>query len=269
MKYTRRMVLVPEEFMDMLERKETIQTLPVTKKMIRLDRKMDGILDDPSKSEDVKVAQYNQNLQQFLDMQEKKRQFVPTVKIYQEKTTSPATLPSPAPPQPPQPTLNNQVETAQSSREHHPLPESEILDSIPKNSRSLARSMINRLKANRDQVTWNHKGEIVIDGNAVSGSNITDLIIDQLNSRKNFDPTGWRQFTESLDKINIPKHLMRNEKRLSYLSPPSNPKTPGSSLASKNYAFPPTPPTTPKTSKPRASMRPIKQKRFSENWITH
>ena len=43
MKYAKRMVLVPEEFMDMLERKEHVKTIPTTKSMIRLDKTMDDI----------------------------------------------------------------------------------------------------------------------------------------------------------------------------------------------------------------------------------
>jgi hypothetical protein len=264
------MVLVPEQFMDMLERKESMQTFPVTKKMIRLDRRMNEILDDTSKSEDERVAQYNQNLQQFLDVQEKKRQYVPTVKIFQEKPSSPSQpLPPSDTPQQSQPVLNsNQGETSESSVQHPTFTDNDILDSVPKTSRTLARSMINRLKANRDQVSWNKRGELVIEGNPVAGSNIIDLINDQLKSRKDFNPTGWEQFTETLGKMNMPKYLMRNERRRIYLSPRNNQETPGSAEASTKYAFPPTPPTTPKSHNARPSRVPI-PKHFSDDWITY
>ena len=58
--------------MDMLERKENIQTTPMTKSMIRLDKEMDGILEDGKKTTGDKVAQYHQDLQRFLDIQEKR-----------------------------------------------------------------------------------------------------------------------------------------------------------------------------------------------------
>ena len=222
MKYTKRMVLVPEEFINTLENKEALMTTPETKKMIRLEKEMDGILGDTSKSEDKKVSQYNQNLQQFLGVNEKKREFIPTVKIYQENPSPPQMLASPSS------SNDNQVKTNPTGEKQSSLSESEILESIPKSSRSLAQSMINRSKANRDQITWNNKGEMVVDGNPVSGSNIIDLINDQLKSRKTFNPTGWEKFTESLDKINMPKYLMRNEKRRSYLSLLNNQETPSS-----------------------------------------
>ena len=80
------MYLVPEEFLKTLERKESLQTPALTKKILRLDEKMDNILNNRVKTTDENVAQYNQNLQQFLDAHEKSRQFIPTVKIYQENS---------------------------------------------------------------------------------------------------------------------------------------------------------------------------------------
>ena len=264
MKFTKRMVLVPEEFMKMLEHKEALMTTPETKKMIRLEKQMDGILGDTSESEDKKVSQHNQNLQQFLDVNEKKRDFIPTVKIYQENPSPPEVLASASSSS----SSDNQVQTNPTDEKQSSLSENEILESIPKSSRSLAQSMINRLKANRDQLTWNNKGEMVVDGTPVSGSNIIDLINDQLKSRKTFNPTGWKTFTESLDKINMPKYLMRNEKRRNYLSLLNNQETPSLIEEGRKYTFPPTPPTTPRTSKTRSS-RLSKTKRYSPNWITY
>ena len=156
MKYAKRMYLVPEEFLKTLERKESLQTPALTQKMLRLDEKMDNILNNRMKSTDEKVSQYNQNLQQFLDAHEQSRQFIPTVKIYQENS-EPLSQDQPMPAVIGDQEMPNDV----------PLPDSEIIDAIPKNSKTLARSMINRLKANRDQLTWNNKGEIVVDGNPV------------------------------------------------------------------------------------------------------
>ena len=146
MKYAKRMYLVPEEFLKTLERKESLQTPALTKKILKLDEKMDNILNDKMKTTDEKVSQYNQNLQQFLDAHEKSRQFIPTVKIYQENHSEPLSQDQPMPPVIEDQEMPNDV----------PLSDNEILDAIPKNSKTLARSMINRLKANRDQLTWNN-----------------------------------------------------------------------------------------------------------------
>lgn len=257
------MVLVPEEFMNMLERKENMQTAPMTKSMIRLDQKMDNILEDTKKPADDKATQYTQNLQRFLDVQEQKRDFIPTVKIHQESSS---------------PLITNAQEIKKEevmkseespSEAKSPLSENEILESIPKNSRTLAKSMITRLKANREHVTWNNKGEVSVNGQPVTGSNIIDLVNDQLRARKDFNPKGWEQFTESLEKINMPKYLMRNEKRKSHITQLHKQVTPESTQGAENYAFPPTPPTTPRTSKIPTLRRAAKVKRFSDNWITY
>ena len=250
MKYAKRMYLVPEEFLKTLERKESLQTPALTQKMLRLDEKMDNILNNKMKMTDEKVSQYNQNLQQFLDAHEQSRQFIPTVKIYQQNS-EPLSQDQPMPPVIEDQEMPNDV----------PLSDNEILDAIPKNSKTLARSMINRLKANKDQLTWNNKGEIVVGGNPVVGSNIIDLISDQLKSRKNFNPTGWETFTETLDRMNMPKYLMRNEKRQNYIAS----STPSLTDAG-GYAFPPTPPTTPRSAAP--TRKRVKPKNFSDSWIT-
>ena len=251
------MYVVPEEFLKRLERKESLQTPPLAQKMIRLDEKMDTILQDNTKSSDEKVSRYNQNLQQFLDAHEINRQFIPTVKIYHENNSEPQqTTEQPAS----MPDSEKQVEI--------PLTDNEILDAIPKNSKTLARSMINRLKTNNDQVSWNSKGEIAVDGNLIKGSNIIDLISDQLKSRKKFNPTGWENFTEVLDRINMPRYLMRNENRRNYIQAEKTPVSFPSLTDTTNVVFPPTPPTTPKTSKPSRPRR-YKPKQFSDNWIKY
>lgn len=259
MKYSKRMVLVPEEFMDMMERKENIQTAPMTKSMIRLDKEMDGILEDGKKATDDKISQYHQDLQRFLEIQEKKKQYIPTVKIHEEKT--------------PRPT--SQEDDTSNEESHEPgvvekrhLSDDEILESVPKNSRTLARSMINRLKANREHISWNDKGVTTINGHPVPGSNIIDLVNDQLRSRKDFDPKGWELFTESLDKINMPKYLMRNEKRRSHIAQLQEKRTPLPAKTNNEFNFPPTPPSTPRSIESPV-FRKRKIKRFSDNWIPY
>jgi len=257
MKFTRRMVLIPEGLLDTLERKENIQTTPITKSIIRIDQKMDDILEDRTTPPDDKVSQYNQNLQRYLDVHEKNRAFVPTVKIQQE----PLPLPNDSS-EPPQPSIPDQETTTDR------LSEGEILDSVPKASKTLAKSMITRLKANQEHITWNDKGEIAVNGHEIPGSNIIDLINDQLRDRKNFDPTGWETFTESLSKINMPKYLMRNERRKSHILQLHNSPSSSATPSTEKFSFPPTPPTTPRTSKIPTFRRSRTEKRFSDNWIT-
>jgi len=261
MKFTRRMVLIPEGLLDTLERKENIQTTPITKSIIRIDQKMDDILEDRMAPPDDKVAQYNQNLQRYLDVHEKNRAFVPTVKIQQELPTLPNDSNDSS-------EISQQNAVPEAPSTEHRLSEGEILDSVPKTTKALAKSMITRLKANKEHITWNDKGEITVNGHTIPGSNIIDLINDQLRERKNFDPTGWETFTESLSKINMPKYLMRNERRKSHIAQLQNTPTSTATPSVQKFSFPPTPPTTPRTSKIPVFRRTRTEKRFSDNWIT-
>ena len=51
------------------------------------------------------------------------------------------------------------------------------------------------------------------EGENIPQSNISDLILDALRARKNFNPTGSKEFFRILPKINMPKDLVRNEGR--------------------------------------------------------
>ena len=266
MKFTKRMILVPEHFIDTLERKEKIQTIPETKSLIRLDKKMEGILENDGQTVDDKAFQYNQDLQRFLDVQVQKRQHIPTVKIHKEE---PSNEKKDAGIQ----QLDSAVREQEDSKSQ-PLTETEILSSIPKNIRTLAQSMINRLQANNDQISWNDKGEVSIDNQVIPGSNIIDLVNDQLKSRKSFNPIGWKLFTESLDRINMPKYLMRNEKRRTHIvnqqkEPFGTPVQSKPSTSSSQFLFPPTPPSTPKTPGKQMRAKRFKSKRLSDNWLIY
>ena len=52
-----------------------------------------------------------------------------------------------------------------------------------------------------------------IEGETIPGSNISDLVSDAMRSRRNFNPTGSKEFFEALNKLNVPKDLARNEER--------------------------------------------------------
>ena len=52
-----------------------------------------------------------------------------------------------------------------------------------------------------------------IEGETIPGSNISDLVSDAMRSRRNFNPTGAKEFFEALNKLNVPKDLVRNEER--------------------------------------------------------
>ena len=63
----------------------------------------------------------------------------------------------------------------------------EIVATMPKSLHMKARVLTARLKK---MVDWNDRGELLHEGVAIHGSNITDLVHDIVRRRKTFDPIG-------------------------------------------------------------------------------
>ena len=88
-----------------------------------------------------------------------------------------------------------------------------IVRSIPKSMKKRAEALLAHLKEREDVITWDDMGQVLVDGVLIPRSNITDLVSDAMRSRKNFNPIGVREFYSVLNKINVPKDLVRNERR--------------------------------------------------------
>ena len=88
-----------------------------------------------------------------------------------------------------------------------------IVRSIPKTMKSRAEALLAHLKERGDVITWDDMGQVLVDGVLIPGSNITDLVSDAMRPRKNFNPIGVHEFYSVLSKINVPKDLVRNERR--------------------------------------------------------
>ena len=69
------------------------------------------------------------------------------------------------------------------------------------------------MKERPDIITWDKTGQVKHEGENIPQSNISDLISDALRARKNFNPTGSKEFFHVLSKINMPKDLVTNEGR--------------------------------------------------------
>ena len=88
-----------------------------------------------------------------------------------------------------------------------------IVRGIPKTMKSRAEALLAHLKERGDVITWDHMGQVLVDGVLIPKSNISDLVSDAMRSRKHFNPVGVREFYNVLNKINVPKDLVRNERR--------------------------------------------------------
>ena len=88
-----------------------------------------------------------------------------------------------------------------------------IVRGIPKTMKSRAEALLAHLKEREDVITWDDMGQVLVDGVLIPKSNISDLVSDAMRPRKNFNPIGVREFYNVLNKLNVPKDLVRNERR--------------------------------------------------------
>ena len=88
-----------------------------------------------------------------------------------------------------------------------------IVRGIPKTMKTRAEALLAHLKERGDVITWDDMGQVLVDGVLIPRSNISDLVSDAMRSRKHFNPVGVREFYNVLNKINVPKDLVRNERR--------------------------------------------------------
>ena len=88
-----------------------------------------------------------------------------------------------------------------------------IVRGIPKTMKTRAEALLAHLKERGDVITWDDMGQVLLDGVLIPKSNISDLVSDAMRPRKHFNPVGVREFYNVLNKINVPKDLVRNERR--------------------------------------------------------
>ena len=81
------------------------------------------------------------------------------------------------------------------------------LTSLPLSLRSRVEVILNHLNKHTN-LHWDDKGEIIIDGQLIKGSNITDLIKIQLKDCKSFHPVGAEVFGQIVRESNVPQSVL-------------------------------------------------------------
>ena len=82
----------------------------------------------------------------------------------------------------------------------------DILGSLPLTLRSKAKIILDHLRKHT-RLQWNSRGEIIVDGKLITGSNIIDLIKVQLKDYKSFHPVGEDVFSQLVLKSNVPQFV--------------------------------------------------------------
>lgn len=210
MKHSRKMYLIPEEFMTLIQDKTKIQTSPVIKSMSHLNQQMNTTVDSTDLPPETKIRNHDQLLQRYLNLQQQQEAFVPTVKIQSSGSEST--------PQEPQP-------------QSQPVSDKDILDTIPKKYKTQAEGLMRWMRKTPGAVEWDDKGVVTLEGKSIQGSSISDLLNDTIRARKGFTPKGRNSFTQTLAKLNTPEDFVRNDNRRKLMTlikaggrlPPSTP----------------------------------------------
>ena len=221
MEYAKKMVLVDPRMLESapVQRDTTTYTQPesvVIDMTIRgLHEGLQKILNNPNMSEDDKAKLYGHYLQEYLTMRSKQ------TKVYREAALPPAReLPLPTPQPTAQPTAQPTPPPGEGVASPHI--EREIVETAPKLYKKQAHLLVERIKQD-PSMSWNSRGELVVEGAPVPNSNVVDLVNDMLRRRKSVNPVGWQTFARQLRKSNVPQDLVRNVDRWAFMQQESAP----------------------------------------------
>jgi hypothetical protein len=70
-----------------------------------------------------------------------------------------------------------------------------MIGHLPVTLRPKAETLLRRLKARPDVISWDESGQVKMDGKEIPDSNISDLVSDAMRARKNFNPKGATKTT--------------------------------------------------------------------------
>ena len=198
MEHARKMALVDPRLLDTL-RSPPPPPPPATdtlgKKVQALDDDMKTILDRTDLDDGTKVTLYNQVLQRYNVLADKRVKAPIRVVTVNE----------------------SEVEQESEGAVRAPISglETTVLATVSKTMQAKARRLMEHLKR---YIAWTARGELIHEGVPVVGSNVVDLVNDLLRKRKT-DPTGWQPFARQLRAINLPMALIGNVSRRAYIRP--------------------------------------------------
>lgn len=95
--------------------------------------------------------------------------------------------------------------------------EEELLESVPPHQRYKAKRIV-RVIRNTPEAEWNSRGEFVYRQRTIPQSHIIELVNDILKTTSTGDPpVGWQEFAQALRSSQVPKELVLNKQRWSYI----------------------------------------------------
>jgi len=200
----KKMVLVPEHTLERLQQRQTVNTPALTSRLNELDHEISDVLNNKKLSDDEKVRQYSQTLQNYLSYYNQRKSQPINVKVQQPPVPKPSE-------REPQEACNDTTPETTNTMER------DILRTLPKTVVDRGQMLLEKIKENPSIMKWDDRGQLIYEGKPIVGSHISDLINDLVRSIKGTGPVGWEMFTQDLAKMNTPDHLVRNSQRKALL----------------------------------------------------
>ena len=95
--------------------------------------------------------------------------------------------------------------------------ETGIIQSLPITYRNSGRALLDFFKEHC--IEFDDKNQLVLNGETVPGTQITDLVHDLVRFRQSVDPPhGFYQLAEALAGLNVSRELIKNLQRQSYIT---------------------------------------------------
>lgn len=95
-----------------------------------------------------------------------------------------------------------------------PNPTLDIVQNLPNSMRPKAKHLLDWLERYSGRVSWNHLGNLILDGQTHSNTNIVHLLYHVLSprpSKSREPPLEIQKFTRMLSQINVPENLIANK----------------------------------------------------------
>ena len=183
--------LIPEE----LVAKHTVSS----KRLSELDKIMISILNS-NLPDHEKLIRYHEVLQKSLNLQEFNTPTYEKKDLSEKKDT-------------PQHTLQDISKDPKNETEKKPLQvnyQDLILPSIPKNMRGKAENVLGLIKNQPDILSWNSKGQLVVNKEEIPHSNIIDFFSHLYKPKNNISNADV--YNKVLEDLNIPMQFIGNAK---------------------------------------------------------
>lgn len=210
MKYTNKMVLVPQDALQQINTQSTASKSGLAKVIEEYENELQRILNDKRFSPEEQYSTYTQLFKRYLKLEEENRQ--PATVVFKQDAD-----------------LDSSTQEQQASNDSKPKwLNSKMLQGVPKAKRSQA-TLLAQYINDMSSVKINQQGEVTINGNLVPGSHILDLIHDFSRERRRGQPAvGADLLAVALKQENVPREFIGNPDRMKLITLPIKPTTPAS-----------------------------------------